>query len=680
MPTNNPSGSGHRSLRELLQDRASSEPLRKALVFLAEGDEAQAVLNYAELDRGARAIAACLHEQSHPSRAILLFPPGPEFVRALWGCFYASVVAVPAYPPDPARLSRTLPHLRMMASDARVDLVLTTAKIAELAGTLGELAPELDALRWIATDTVDLTRADLHRAPDLRPDTPALLQYTSGSTALPRGVLLDQANILENLRSIQQSFGLTREDTGVIWLPPYHDMGLIGGILEPVYAGFPVVLMPPMAFLERPVRWLRAITRYGGTCSGGPNFAYELCARRISPEEREGLDLSSWQVAFSGAEPVRAETLERFTSAFVPSGFHREAFHPCYGLSEATLMVSSGRRGQGPRVESFARGQLVSGHAERSHDPDEPAVLLASSGRPSSGCEVRVVEPAGATPVDEGVVGEIWVTGPSVARGYWQAEEATRAAFENRLDGGSTYLRTGDLGFLLEGELFVTGRSKDVIVTAGQKHFAEQIEATIEGCHLLLRPGCGAVFSIDSVGEERVVAAWELDERESANAPLDLAEVCAQIRRVVAEHHLLPLGGVVLTRSGSLPKTPSGKMRRQACRALFLGGKLATAYQWHGESSERIRPLAPPRLPEEQVIADLFVEILQVRQVGIFDSFFELGGHSVLVGALKSGIRERLQVDLPWRTLFEKPTVAELAVEVAKLQALGSITGRRRGE
>jgi acyl-CoA synthetase (AMP-forming)/AMP-acid ligase II len=269
---------------------------------------------------------------------LLLHPPGLEYVAALCGCLYAGAIAVPAYPPDPMRLQRTLPRLQALIADAGATIALTTAAIRDMAFAIAEHAPELAGLRWVASDTVDDSLASTWRAPAVGRGRLALLQYTSGSTGTPRGVMLSHGNLLHNAWLIYHRFGHEPESRGVIWLPPYHDMGLIGGVLQPLCGGFPVTLMSPLHFLERPLRWLRAIGRYRATTSGGPNFAYDLCVRKISPEERETLDLRSWSLAFNGAEPIRADTLDRFTAAFAPAGFRREAFYPCYGLAEATLM------------------------------------------------------------------------------------------------------------------------------------------------------------------------------------------------------------------------------------------------------------------------------------------------------------------------------------------------------
>jgi amino acid adenylation domain-containing protein len=550
-------GLGRGTLGGLLRARALERPHQVAFTFLADGEVEGERLTYAGLEARARAVAAALGESVPPGeRALLLFPPGLDFIAAFFGCLYAGVVAVPAYPPRPNDRSQS--RLRAMAGDAEPRAALTT--LAILAGAEGSrgllsLAPELAGLRWIPTDmlTDAGTGEDL---PEPDPEAIAFLQYTSGSTAAPKGVTVTHANLLHNERMIGAAFEQDEDSVVVSWLPLYHDMGLIGGVLQPLHAGARCVLMSPVAFLQKPLRWLAAISRYRGTTSGGPNFAYDLCARRIGPEEREGLDLSSWRVAFNGAEPVRAGTLERFAEAFAPCGFRREAFYPCYGLAEATLFVTGGVPGRRPRVEEDPAGRR-----------------LVSCGRPWMGQRVVIADPETGTEQPPGVEGEVWVCGPSVARGYWRRDEETARDFNAFLPGSGEgpFLRTGDLGFLHEGELFVTGRLKDLIILRGRNHYPQDVELTAERSHPDLRPGNGAAFSVETGGEERLVVVHEVERRRREG----LEEVAEAVRRAVAEEHEAQVHEVVLIRAGSLPKTSSGKVQRRLCRDLYLRGELA---------------------------------------------------------------------------------------------------------
>jgi amino acid adenylation domain-containing protein len=559
------------SLVQVLRERSLEHPERPAYTFLADGEEEGARLTFAELDARARAAGALLQRLGLAGeRALLLYPPGLEFISAFLGCLYGGVVAVPAYPPRSARM---LPRLRAIARDARPAVALTSSELyRQVEGWAGRL-PELADVRWVVTDglEVEALAADW-RESDIGGDTLAFLQYTSGSTALPKGVMVSHGNLLHNEEMIQAAFGQSERSVIVGWLPLYHDMGLIGNVLQPLYLGASCVLLSPVAFLQRPRRWLQAVTRYRATTSGGPNFAYELCVQRIPPAERHGLDLSSWEVAFNGAEPVRAETLERFAEAFAPCGFRREAFYPCYGLAEATLFVSGGATGAPPVVGAFRAADLELDRVSAMAALDPAGRRLVGCGRVWSGQEIAIVNPETGRRCPAERVGEIWVAGPSVAQGYWGKPEETVGTFEVRLEGESSgpYLRTGDLGFLREGELFITGRLKDLIILRGRNHYPQDLELTAEESHPALRPGCGAAFSVEVAGEERLVVVHELERRREGEA-----EAAAEaVRRAVAEVHEVQVQEVVLVRAGTIPKTSSGKIQRHACRAGYLAGAL----------------------------------------------------------------------------------------------------------
>jgi amino acid adenylation domain-containing protein len=568
------------TLVEVLRGRAEERPEARAYIFLVDGELEEQPLTYGELDRRARAIGAHLQAQTAPgARVVLLYPPDLDYLAAFFGCLYAGVIAVPAYPPDPSRLSRTLPRLVSIVADAGAEIVLTTSPIAAMAEMIFSEAPALKDKRWLSTDALSPGLADEWRAPRVLGEDLAFLQYTSGSTGTPKGVMLSHRNLLHNLRAISGAFGITSDSIGVSWLPPYHDMGLIGTILAPLYKGRPTALMSPLAFLQRPSRWLRAISHYRATISGGPNFSYELCVRKVGPEERAGLDLSSWTLAFCGAEPVRPETLDRFVEAFGPCGFRRASFYPCYGLAEATLMVSGGLKEEEPVVRAVAEAALGQGRVE-AVDPSAPrSKILVGCGRAVAGVSVVIVDPASEAACPPGQVGEIGVSGPSVAEGYWGQSEVTEKTFGAA--SGPKLLRTGDLGFLHEGELFVTGRRKDLIIIRGKNHYPQDIERTVEESAPALRRGCAAAFSVQAGGEERLVVAVEIEgerrRREpegEAATPFDPDAIYAAVRRSLADRHALLPFAVVLLRAGSIPKTSSGKIQRPECRSAFERGAL----------------------------------------------------------------------------------------------------------
>ncbi|MES1242783.1 MAG: amino acid adenylation domain-containing protein [Acidobacteriota bacterium] len=567
--------SGASILPSFLRLRAQEEPERWAYAFLEDGEREAGRLTYAGLDRQARAVAVALAACCAPGdRALLLLPPGLEFVAAFFGCLYAGVVAVPAYPPTSAR---RMPRLGTIVEDCAPRAVLAASSLPRLRAW-AEADPRLAALPWIepgrlaplAPDT-----ADGWRDPGIGPDDLAFLQYTSGSTSAPKGVRVSHGNLMANEALIRDACGHSRDSVFVTWLPLYHDLGLIGNVLQAVYVGAPCVMMAPAAFLSRPLRWLEAVSKYGGTTSGGPNFAYDLCAARAEQgADLAGLDLSSWRIAFNGAEPVRAGTLDRFAAAFRGHGFHAASHYPCYGLAEATLMVTGGAPAEPPAVRRFDPGELERGRAVEA-DGDEAARALVSSGRPLGGQDVRVVDPESGLEVEPGRVGEVWVSGPSVADGYWGRPEETAEAFGGRLaTGEGPFLRTGDLGFFDDGELFVAGRVKDLIILRGRNLYPQDLELAAERCDPGLRPGGGAAFSIDEDGEERLVLVLELERQVRARDTERLAGIAAAVRRAIAEEHEAQVHEVVLTGPGGVPRTTSGKVQRRACRALYLEGAL----------------------------------------------------------------------------------------------------------
>jgi acyl-CoA synthetase (AMP-forming)/AMP-acid ligase II len=567
------------TLVEVLRLQAAKQPDRWAFTFLHSGEVEEARWTYADLDRRARTIGAALQQHGAAGeRVLLVYPPGLEYVAGFMGCLYAGAIAVPVYPPDPLRLDRTLPRLAAIMQDARPSTALTLSPFLMIAQSLFTRSPELQCAQWIATDALRDETAGQWREPGVTCESLALLQYTSGSTATPKGVMLTHGNLLHNSRIIYHAFDHTAESRGVIWLPPYHDMGLTGGILQPLYGGFPVVLMSPLDFLQKPFRWLQAISKYRATTSGGPNFAYDLCVRKVTLKQREPLDLSCWQVAFNGSEPVRAETLERFAAMFAPCGFKRAAFYPCYGLAEATLIVSGGAHDALP-VSLTVRGDALEAHQVINASAGEPgARTLVGCGSTLLDQEITAVSTKTLTRCAPDQVGEIWVRGPSVAQGYWRRPTETQQTFQAHLAeiGQGLFLRTGDLGFMKDGELFVTGRLKDMIIIEGRNLYPQDIEAAVEASHPAFRPGCCAAFAVDVASKERLVVVAEVDHRRSSaqGTALTPQEMIKAARRAISEQHEVMTHDLVLLQSGSIPKTSSGKLQRHACRAGYLAGSL----------------------------------------------------------------------------------------------------------
>ncbi len=568
---------GPSTLVELLRHRARCQPDDIAYTILLDGEQQRLDLTYRELDRQARAIAAWLETHGlSGEKALLLYPAGAEFIAAFFGCLYAGVVAVPVYPP---RRNRSLMRIQAISDDADAKVALTTEAVLQRVEPIIGETPHLKALAWLATSHVPLELADEWTPPNVDGDTLAFLQYTSGSTGTPKGVMLTHANLVHNSALIAYAFEHTRSGSGVFWLPSYHDMGLIGGILQPMYVGRPNVLMSPMSFLQKPYRWLSAISRFRGTTSGGPNFAYDLCVERIPPEQRRTLDLSCWKVAFNGAEPVRAETIDRFCEAFGPCGFRREAFYPCYGLAEATLIVSGGMAELPPVIRAFDSHAISEGRvvdADAAHGNAHRAVGCGGN-LPDQQIVIADPQTDCICPADR--IGEIWVRGPSIALGYLNQPEATERTFRAYLrdTGEGPFLRTGDLGFLRDGELFVTGRIKDLLIVRGVNCYPQDIEETVQRSHSRLRRDCGAAFAIDVDGKQELVIVQELERHRFA----DFQEIFAAIRRAVAREHDLHPYAIALLKAGSVPKTSSNKIQRHACRQGFLDGSLEIVGQWN---------------------------------------------------------------------------------------------------
>ena len=588
------------TLVEILRWRALQQPEQRTHIYLFDGEAESNHLTYAVLDHQARSVGAMLQSlQAAGERALLLYPPGLEFIAAFFGCLYAGVIAVPLPVPNLAQPQRSLPRFQAIIRDALPSVVLTTSEILANADGLFTQASDLQKIRWVATDKVSGSLVQEWRDPAITSNTLALLQYTSGSTAEPRGVAISHGNLLHNSAYISRLFAFNPKGVTVTWLPFFHDMGLTNGIIQPVYYGRPCYLMPAVSFLMRPIRWLQAISRYKATISGGPNFAYELCTRRITPEQRDTLDLSGWDVAYNGAEPVRADTLKRFVTTFASCGFRSSAFHPCYGLAEATVVVSGGslrdEMFRTIQVEALEQNRVVQARSQNevpTRGRQQNVRTLVSSGRTLLDTRVVIAHPESMTACASDQVGEIWVSGPSVTHGYWNLPEETERACRAYLKdtGEGPFLRTGDLGFMQDGELFVTGRLKDLIIISGRKLYPQDIELTVEQSHPALRPACCAAFAIDGSDEEQLIIAAEVEPRyqpttrsppddtahthPTGRLPMDVDAVVRAIRRAVAEAHDARVHTVVLLRAGRLPMTTSGKVQRHACKASFLKGTL----------------------------------------------------------------------------------------------------------
>ncbi|QXI44879.1 non-ribosomal peptide synthetase [Pseudomonas wayambapalatensis] len=643
------------TLVQALAQRAAATPDRIALRFLADDPREQAVLSYRELDQRARTIAAALQARAaFGDRAILLFPSGPDYVAAFFGCLYAGVIAVPAYPPESSRQHHQ-ERLLSIIDDAQPRLLLTVEALHDSLQGLDALATDA-APGLLAVDRLAPELADDWREPALAGEHIAFLQYTSGSTALPKGVQVSHGNLVANEQLIRQGFGidLNPDDVIVSWLPLYHDMGLIGGLLQPIFSGVPCVLMSPGYFLARPLRWLQAISEYGGTISGGPDFAYRLCSERVSEAALAGLDLSRWRVAYSGSEPIRQDSIETFASKFAACGFQASSFFASYGLAEATLFVSGSRRGQGIGAleldaEAFAANRAESGKGS----------VLMSCGYPQPGHAVRIVEPQQLAVLGDNRVGEIWAGGPSIALGYWRNPEATARTFVEM--DGQTWLRTGDLGFMRDGEVFVTGRLKDMLIVRGQNLYPQDLEKTLEREVEVLRKGRVAVFAVDDRGEEGIGVAVEVSRNVQKAMPPEA--LIKTLRQVIADACRQAPAVVLLLNPGALPKTSSGKLQRSACRLRMNDGSLDCYARFPADEASAEQGTSGDALQAR--IATVWRELLKVEAVAADDHFLLLGGNSIAATQVTARLSDELGITLSLRTLFEAPVLADYSAAVA---------------
>ena len=553
------------TLAHILHTRAEQQPDRVAFRFLADGELETAKLTYQEIDRVAQTIAALLRQCcSRGDRALLLYQPGLDFIAAFFGCLYAGIVAVPLNVP---RFNRPSARLESVVANAEASLVLTTSSLV----TKIEQAENFTYLKKLPLVSTDDLPSGKETLAHFTTTPLAFLQYTSGSTSSPRGVMVTHENLLANVEMIRANFGWHDKTVMVSWLPLFHDMGLIGNTLTPVYVGFECIQMPPAAFLQHPGKWLLAVSRYRATCIGAPDFAYDLCSRRTRRDQLDRLDLSTLEWAYSGAEPVRLETIEEFTSVFSPYGFRKKAWYPCYGLAEATLFVSGGTKDALPVVCTLSSSGLERDQVITVSQQGDARQLVGSGTIKNE--EVVIVNPMTAIPCTEGEVGEIWVSGPHIAQGYWNNKEATERTFKATMCGSENgpFLRTGDLGFVKDGELFITGRIKDLIILRGRNYYPQDIELAAWRSHGSLRRGRTAAFTIDSSEGQQLIVVQEI-ERNSRR--IDLKLVVDAIREAVTRECELRLHHVVLLLPNTIPTTTSGKIQRHACRQGFILGQL----------------------------------------------------------------------------------------------------------
>ena len=672
----------------LFQRRVEEYPHKVAYRFLKDGEVEHDSITYATLSIKAQAIAARLQALGKcGDRTLLLYPQGLEFIAAFLGCLYAGMVAIPSYLPRPNRAPTKLQNIM---ADAEPVAILT--READLPSLMRQFSnTSLASLPCLATDNLDDALASTWQPPLLNKDTLAFLQYTSGSTGTPKGVMVSHNNILYNSEYIRTSFKPDPDSVCVTWLPAFHDMGLIAGIIQPLYVGASCFIMPPVAFLQRPARWLQVISRYKATHSGGPNFGYELCIRQITPEQREQLDLSSWCSAYNGAEPVRRKTLEQFSQVFANSGFRPEALYPCYGMAETTLFVTGGLQKEPPvfctvQAEALRQNKVVVvNESDLDNTPPGAEKLrqLVGCGHFRLDTKLCIVDPDSLMLCPSEQVGEIWVSGPTVAQGYWRRTKQTQETFDAHIanTGEGPFLRTGDLGFIHNNELFITGRLKDIVIIRGRNYYPNDIELTVEECDPAMRNAGCAAFSIDTNGEEQLVIVQEIERtslRKFETIAKNIEALAKVICKVVAEEHDLQVSAIEFIKPATLPKTSSGKVRRSTCRASFLEGSLSSVGRWEkpttsSESVIKVKTDNADSLHSASAIQDWIIQWLSqqlgrdINTIKPEDAFAEYGLDSFQSVQLTLSLEDLLGYIPDPGILWYFPTIEELATYLSSL-------------
>lgn len=668
------------NLHDLARLRGRLDADRVAFTFLVDGENEERHVTFGEIDREAVALAAKLQSLAKPGdRVLLLFDPGIEYIWAFFGVLHAGMIPVPAYPPDLMRAERMLPRLQALAEDCQPAVVLGTNQSLSLVGGLLGHAPDREGTGAIVL-TVDQRGGwdELPWTPPaIQPDDVAFLQYTSGSTSAPRGVMVTHANLVYQLSLLHQRWEQSYPSSGelgvvgVSWLPMYHDLGLIAGILGPFYAGKRIVMMSPLAFIQRPVRWLEAISRYRPVVTGAPNFAYDLCVSKFRPEDAEGLDLSCLKIAMNGAEPVREETLLRFNETFAPYGWDSNAWMPSYGLAEATLGVTAFEEGTRCPVVDVAAFDLEHNRVKLTDPAKEKTKRLVGCGHALTGTEVRLVDPNTRQDVGPEGIGEVWVRGPGVTRGYWNRPADNEALFNARLADGDEgpFLRTGDYGFLHDGILYLTGRLKETMIFWGRNVYPQDIEQTVADVHEALRLNGGAAFAVDEGEQEQLVVVQEV----MRPGRLDLPSIAAQVRQAVMAEHSVPLAGLVLIRGGGLPKTSSGKIQRGEAKRRYLARDLDPLAEWKFDAAlPTAEPLVsdtkpPEETPDESAIkAWLRQRIAQAisvpaEQIAADEPLSHYVMDSITLVAIARDLEVWLGRGIAPTILFDSPTLETLA-------------------
>jgi len=645
---------------DLLKYRSEITPDNNSYIFLRDGENDEDIVTWKQLyDESLKVAAQLQRQKTKGERVILFFPPGTAFIKALYGCFLSNAIAVPAYPP---RKNRSLDRIKALVNDSGAKFILSTTEIFNSCERSFSDVTELKDQAWILTDTIEPEVAGFHEI-KIKADDIALLQYTSGSTGMPKGVMVTHINIIRNLEFIRQSFQLSPQSVSVSWLPSFHDMGLIDATIGAVYNGYTAVLMPSVSFIQKPLRWLKAITKYKGTHGGAPNFAFDLCVNEVSETEREGIDLSSMTTLYCGAEPIRKDTFEKFIKAYSPYGLTREAMYPCYGMAETTLIISGIEAGTGPKYLNISASAFEENKVRVLTEDTADSKYLVGVGHPWIDTRVKIVNPETLKECNESETGEIWVNGSIVTAGYWNSPESTENSFHAKLDNEEThYFRTGDLGFFHDNELYITGRLKDMIILQGKNYYPHDIEDVAEKSHTALRSCCSAAFSVEIDNSEKLVIVAEVERTAIRN--LNVEEVCSAIRQKIFEEFEQSVYAIQLLRTASILKTSSGKIQRKACRTAFLNKTLEVV----GESVYDIGNVSSQETVahnQTTVLAWLMLWIhtkmnVTLDKIDVTKNLSFYGLNSLKAVQLQEDILQKYSVNIaPY--LFDKLTILDLS-------------------
>ena len=675
---NKPTTQHFNTFLEVVRHRAahsSDSAERLAFTYLADSESVSDSLTFAQLDQKARSLAAHLQRHTQPGdRVLLVYPPCMEYTIAFYACVYAGVIAVPALSPANAK---TLPRLHLLAQDSQPALALTVDTVLnglERMAAASETDNPLKDLTWLASNTLEDASAQWHCPPTVASDI-VFLQYTSGSTGAPKGVMVSHANLLANVELSKQTYRIREQDVFVSWLPSHHDFGLIGAIILPVYMASHCVQFPPAAFVMRPYRWLKLISDYRARITGGPNFAFQLCVQRITEEQKQSLDLSSLEIAVNGAERIRPATLKSFVEAFSECGLQPHAMVPAYGMAESVLLVTANMQtpvGQLPRLRTISKSALEGGQVKPQLHAADGVEIVATGTEFTGNHQVGIFHPQQAVRLAEEQVGEVWISGPSTALSYWQREEESRV-FHTRAEGEAEveerrWFRTGDLGFISDGELYITGRLKEVMIFSGRNIYPQDVEMTVEAIDPAFRANGCAAFSIEDGEISHLVIVQELESRQE----VDTDNLVARLRAELADRHeIFDLSALLLVKTGAIPRTSSGKIQRARCRQLFEAAELKAAWSWSRDDEPHPADVQhDPRHGEiEAQLLSIWQTTLDREDISSTDSFFLLGGHSLLATQMMMEVRKRFNVELPLSTLFHSPTLRTLAAEIAGAKA-----------